>query len=82
VSVVHVRTHETSIYMFIRYENVDETGIQSMVNLVKEKSPRLWEFLPRFEQGIIQLLRGEGCDDELVEQLCGPRGSQPRRRWQ
>ncbi|KIW09717.1 hypothetical protein PV08_12001 [Exophiala spinifera] len=48
------------------YENLNKHNIQTLVNLVKDSNPRLWNFLPRFEQGIERMLGGEGVDDGFI----------------
>ncbi|KAK5312305.1 hypothetical protein LTR93_011394 [Exophiala xenobiotica] len=49
------------------YENLNQGNIQMLVDLFKDIHPRLWDFLPRCEQGIERILAGEGVDDGFIE---------------
>ncbi|KAK5312197.1 hypothetical protein LTR93_011412 [Exophiala xenobiotica] len=51
------------------YENLDKRNVQTLVDLVRDSNPRLWEVLPRCEQGIERMLGGEGVDDGFIEEF-------------
>ncbi|KIW09716.1 hypothetical protein PV08_12059 [Exophiala spinifera] len=51
------------------YENLNKSNIQMVVDLFKNSNRRLWDFLPRCEQGIERILAGEGVDDGFMEEF-------------
>ncbi|KAK6362431.1 hypothetical protein LTS17_012867 [Exophiala oligosperma] len=51
------------------YENLSQANIQMLVDLFKDIHPRLWDCLPRCEQGIERILAGEGVDDGFIEEF-------------
>ncbi len=59
-----------SIHLLVpSYENLNKRNIQTLVDLVRDSNPRLWDFLPRCEQGIERTLGGEGVDDGFIEEF-------------
>lgn len=40
-----------------------------LADLFKDIHPRLWDFLPRCEQGIERILAGGGVDDGFMEEF-------------
>ncbi|KIW35787.1 uncharacterized protein PV06_11873 [Exophiala oligosperma] len=51
------------------YENLNKRNIQTLVDLVRDINPRLWDFLPRCGRGIERMLAGEAVDDGFIEEF-------------